>query len=211
KKDLYVWRAIFKLYMEAAVFGKAASVHLKTYHSAKVRFEQFQADVTRLMADKNFTMPQSKAALCQFYDINLILLHLVHFQSLNHMAMTKILKKHDKRSGLSATIAFSRFAEKTLLCVENLSTLLLAAVHTQLLTIVPQPDDYLCPVCFAIAWRPIRLECSHVFCVRCIIKAHRQRLLDCPLCRQAHAVQHADATYLDKHLQDFMLLYFPKK
>lgn len=63
----------------------------------------------------------------------------------------------------------------------------------------------------AIAWRPIRLECGHVFCVRCLIKAHKKRLYDCPICRLDHAVGNADANNLDQTLQDFMLLYFPKE
>lgn len=63
----------------------------------------------------------------------------------------------------------------------------------------------------AIAWRPIRLECGHVFCVRCLIKAHKKRMYDCPICRQEHAVGNADAHNLDQTLQSFMLLYFPKE
>lgn len=63
----------------------------------------------------------------------------------------------------------------------------------------------------AIAWRPIRLECGHVFCVRCLIKAHRKQLYDCPICRQNNAVGNADANNLDQSLQNFMLLYFPKE
>lgn len=63
----------------------------------------------------------------------------------------------------------------------------------------------------AIAWRPIRLECGHVFCVRCLIKAHKKRLYNCPICRQEHAVGNADAHNLDQTLQNFMLLYFPKE
>lgn len=63
----------------------------------------------------------------------------------------------------------------------------------------------------AVAWRPIRLECNHVFCVRCLIKAHRKKLYDCPLCRHTGAVVNADATNLDKGLQNFLLLYFPKE
>lgn len=55
------------------------------------------------------------------------------------------------------------------------------------------------------------MECGHVFCVRCLIKAHKKRMYDCPICRQQHAVGNADANNLDQTLQTFMLLYFPKE
>lgn len=55
------------------------------------------------------------------------------------------------------------------------------------------------------------MQCGHVFCVRCLIKAHKKRLYDCPICRKEHAVGNADANNLDQKLQDFLLLYFPKE
>jgi hypothetical protein len=44
-----------------------------------------------------------------------------------------------------------------------------------------------------------------------LIKAHRKKLYNCPVCREEYAVGNADATNLDKQLQNFMLLYFPKE
>lgn len=73
----------------------------------------------------------------------------------------------------------------------------------------PPPDSFV--LFLGITWRPIRLECNHVFCVRCLIKAHRKRLYDCPLCRLEMAVGNADANNLDKELQEFLLLYFPRE
>ena len=60
-----------------------------------------------------------------------------------------------------------------------------------------------------IAWRPIRLACSHVFCVRCLIKAQKQGMNSCPLCRHPTAVKTATARNLDEGLQNFLKMYFP--
>lgn len=68
-----------------------------------------------------------------------------------------------------------------------------------------------CPVCMSIAWRPIRLVCGHVFCVRCLIKAQKKHMDDCPLCRHPTAVQQACALNLDVPMQNFMKMYFPKE
>lgn len=131
----------------------------------------------------------------------------------------------------SATSEFSSFAKDNAVFIEGVLSGLFHAIQTKIITIVPQPDDYDCPVCYctfivfqkkekkktyvllflAIAWRPIRLECGHVFCVRCLIKAHKKRLYDCPVCRQEYAVGNADATNLDQSLQNFMLMYFPRE
>ncbi|MBE3046631.1 hypothetical protein IMZ48_29700 [Candidatus Bathyarchaeota archaeon] len=58
-----------------------------------------------------------------------------------------------------------------------------AQMSTELVSVVPQVADYLCPVCFTIAYRPIRLTCRHVFCIRCVVKLQRRRETLCPLCR----------------------------
>lgn len=58
-----------------------------------------------------------------------------------------------------------------------------AQMSTELVSVVPQVADYLCPVCFSIAYRPIRLSCHHVFCIRCVVKLQRRREKLCPLCR----------------------------
>jgi SPX domain protein involved in polyphosphate accumulation len=94
------------------------------------------------------TSKHSKSALAQFLAINANLVHFKHFQFLNQTAMIKILKKHDKRSGLSATSEFPFFAKKNAVFVEGILNTLFSAIQNQLITIVPQPEDYDCPVCF---------------------------------------------------------------
>ena len=58
-----------------------------------------------------------------------------------------------------------------------------AQVTQDLVQIVPQLSDYTCPVCLAIVWRPIRMECNHVLCVRCTVFMQRRGTNACPLCR----------------------------
>ncbi|CAO3609707.1 unnamed protein product [Mucor hiemalis] len=193
KKDLYAWREIFNLYIEAAIFKNESENHTtpQSYERSQEQLQWFTKELSRMNLTKKLTSKHSKKALTQFMAINAQLVHFKHFQALNQTAMIKILKKHDKRTNLSATSEFPTFAKT----MPSLS----------------KPDDYDCPVCYSIAWRPIRLECGHVFCVRCLIKAHKKRMYDCPICRQQHAVGNADAHNLDQTLQTFMLLYFPKE
>jgi transcription elongation factor Elf1 len=63
----------------------------------------------------------------------------------------------------------------------------------------------------SVAWRPIRLACNHVFCVRCLIKAQKKKMDSCPLCRHPTAVRSATALNLDESLQNFLKLYFPQE
>jgi hypothetical protein len=44
-------------------------------------------------------------------------------------------------------------------------------------------DDYACLICTSIAFKPIRLACGHLFCVRCLVKMQRAGKAECPLCR----------------------------
>ncbi|KAI8381110.1 SPX domain-containing protein [Radiomyces spectabilis] len=211
KKDLYVWREIFQLYMEASIFETNHGCHVISYEKSKERFQWLGQELIRQKLTKKLSSKQSRLALAQFMALNAKLVDFKYFQSLNQMAMTKILKKHDKRSGLCAKSEFPYLAKVNALFVRGIVLSLYNGIQSKIITIVPQPDDYGCPVCLAIAWRPIRLVCGHVFCVRCLIKAHRKRLLNCPICRQEHAVGNADANNLDQSLQNFMLLYFPRE
>lgn len=63
----------------------------------------------------------------------------------------------------------------------------------------------------SVAWRPIRLKCNHVFCVRCLIKAQKKQMKSCPMCRHPTSVEAATALNLDEGLQNFLKLYFPKE
>ena len=65
-------------------------------------------------------------------------------------------------------------------------------ISEEILSIIPQLNDYLCPICFTIAYKPIRLRCNHIFCIRCLIVMQKARQGQCPLCR-ADVVAEADS------------------
>ncbi|KAI9301084.1 SPX domain-containing protein [Cunninghamella echinulata] len=210
KKDMNVWREIFKMFLESSLHSTQSKG--QNYEKCKEKLSLLLNDIQKKKLDQKLSTKKSKMALKQFLALNRNLNIFQHFQLLNTTAMNKILKKHDKRSGLSAMEEFPSFVTKTNKSFfEEITINLFKLIEKNIISIVPQPDDYYCPVCYGIAWRPIRLECSHVFCVRCLIKAHRKRLYDCPICRQENAVLNADANNLDTALQDFLLLYFPKE
>ncbi|SAM09554.1 hypothetical protein [Absidia glauca] len=213
KSDMYAWRQIFSLYMDAQIFqGKLEAD--RSMHSVQKAREQmiwFTHQVQQENLVSKMKNRVSKSTLQQFMALNTELITMKHYQVLNQTAMTKILKKHDKRSGLTASTSFPDFVGSNDFFTPKLGKLLCAAIIEKLTTIIPQPDDYSCPVCMNVAWRPIRLICGHVFCVRCLIKAQKKNMMSCPMCRHPTAVQTASALNLDEPMQNFLLMYFPKE
>ncbi|KAG0874046.1 hypothetical protein G6F16_004032 [Rhizopus arrhizus] len=125
--------------------------------TSQEQLEWFTQELTRMKLAKKFINKYSKVALTQFLSINAQLVQFKQFQTLNQTAMIKILKKHDKRSGLCATSEFSSFAKDNAVFIESVLSGLFHTIQTKIITIVPQPDDYDCPVCYYIGWRPISL------------------------------------------------------
>lgn len=97
--------------------------------------------------------------------------------------MRKILKKHSKQTALPIPASIS---EEMITAVGSLRDasdsssvklfavgsralprLLVQAIGEVLLPIIPLVDDHTCPICTSIAFKPIRLQCGHLFCVRC--------------------------------------------
>lgn len=102
--------------------------------------------------------------------------------------MLSQLKKHDKRTALTASLGFPKFiadgdASKlistelihsgddgkarpvlTLPGFPSLPHILLSTFTSTLLPIIPQLEDYECSICGDVAFKPIRLACGHKFC-----------------------------------------------
>ncbi|CAO3593225.1 unnamed protein product [Absidia cylindrospora] len=213
KSDMYVWRKIFSIYMDAQIFeGRLeADRSMHSVQKAKEQMSWFASQIQQENLVSKLKNRTSKSALQQFMALNTELITMKHYQVLNQTAMIKILKKHDKRSGLNASTSFPDFVGSNEFFTPTLAKILCAAITEKLTTIIPQPDDYACPVCMNVAWRPIRLTCGHVFCVRCLIKAQKKKMNSCPMCRHPSAVQTASALNLDEPLQNFLLMYFPKE
>lgn len=64
-----------------------------------------------------------------------------------------------------------------------------AQVSESLVGLVPQLDDHLCPVCFNITWRPVRLPCGHVVCSGCVVLMQDREDKKCPVCRSKVIMQ----------------------
>ncbi|ORY99328.1 SPX domain-domain-containing protein [Syncephalastrum racemosum] len=213
ESDMYAWRSIFSLYMDAQIFrGKAERDRtMRSVEQSRSQLAWFSQQLSQQKLLNKFKTKASRDAFRQFQALNTELLTLKHYQLLNQTAVTKILKKHDKRSGLTASKSFPTFLRTSKLGDIRLADILCASVLTRLASVIPQPDDYLCPVCLAVAWRPIRLVCGHVFCVRCLIKGQKKHVKDCPLCRHPGAVEQASALNLDIPMQNLLKTYFPKE
>ncbi|CAJ0854284.1 11473_t:CDS:10 [Entrophospora sp. SA101] len=158
-----------------------------------------------------FKLVSSKKALDEFLKFNAELISMKKFQYVNAIAMSKILKKHDKKTCLTASPNFLEFIKDDFDPMKNISKSLFFLIQNQLITIIPQPEDYSCIICTFVYWKPIRLCCGHVFCVRCLIKSEAKGMKDCPVCREKGAIRKADAGNIDKSLMNFLKLYFPKE
>lgn len=129
---------------------------------------------------------------------------------MNQDAMGKILKKFDKRTALTAKSGFPLFMSEDPFFQSELSHALYYTIATNLMSLIPQLDDFECPICTSISIKPVRLVCSHVFCLRCLVKLQFQQKRFCPICRR-DAVMMADSNNIDYALLNFLKLYFPKE
>lgn len=105
----------------------------------------------------------------------------------NAEATRKILKKHAKRTALPLVLCSTMSAPPRALLSDattsSLSRTLVQAIGQTLIPIIPHIDDYCCLICTSIAFKPIRLTCGHLFCVRCLVKMQKRNKNLCPLCR----------------------------
>lgn len=119
------------------------------------------------------------------------------------MLMCRLLCiEFDKRTSLGVSKTFTTTVHSDHLLAGTIAKDVCARMSQELVSVVPQLDDYLCPVCFSLAYRPVRLECQHVFCIRCIIKMQRSEEKHCPMCR-ADAVLNASGGRPPPNVQDF--------
>jgi hypothetical protein len=94
-----------------------------------------------------------------------------------------LLTEFDKRTALGVKQTFPRQVEYPEFS-EHLAKAVCAQVNSQILANIPQIDDYSCPMCMEIKWRPVKLGCGHVFCIRCLIVMQNNKQHNCPFCRE---------------------------
>lgn len=94
KTDMYRWRELFDLYLQAAVFFSTQECDTGSRNPATAakQLEWFQSEVTRRGIVASFKLPESHRALSWFVQINRVLLTNLRFQDINRIAVEKILK-----------------------------------------------------------------------------------------------------------------------
>jgi E3 ubiquitin-protein ligase BAH len=211
KNDLARWRRIFEIYLDNRIFFATNEQDHGAHDAAKAQgnLVKFQKQIADEQISQHFKRKESAVAFADFMRINAELLKMLQFQEINRTAMVKILKKFDKRTSLNVQTIFPRAINMPALS-ENVAKAVCYQVTSDLLTVVPALDDYLCPICFNISYKPIRLRCQHVFCIRCLIVMQREKKDHCPLCR-GEVVMEADSGNIDISLANFLVKFFPEE
>ncbi|KAF9069392.1 SPX domain-containing protein [Rhodocollybia butyracea] len=232
--DLSSWREIFQLYIDTEVFESLHEAHAgeQSIEESEKRLKLFAERVSsRGLGDKRkLKLKQSHEALQSFLELNMFILNVKKLEQANADATRKILKKHAKQTALplpfangqdyftqalalaprsnTNTNSSSALIKASPIPLLSLPRILVQALSETLLPIIPQLDDYSCVICTNIAFKPIRLGCGHLFCVRCLVKMQKRRQGDCPMCR-APTVGRADGSNVDWALMNFMEDWFP--
>ncbi|KAI1295016.1 RING-14 protein [Xylaria venustula] len=212
RADLDVWRQIFELYMDARIFfsSRESDHGARTSSQAVEQLHWFQDQVVQRKLVQKLRLGTSHTAFDNFVRINTSLLSILKFQEINRTAITKILKKFDKRTSLGISSTFPLTVRSDRSIAGSVAQDVCARMSNELISVVPQLDDYLCPICFAIAYWPVRLQCQHVFCSRCLVKMSRKDERHCPLCR-ADTVMLAGLENFDAERAAFLRKYFPRE
>ncbi|KAI6130925.1 hypothetical protein EV401DRAFT_2054121 [Pisolithus croceorrhizus] len=216
KSDLYFWREVFQQYVEAEIFERIneADRGERGIDEAERRLVLFRGRATEKA--RSLKLRCSEEALEMFFKINSFILDVKKFRLATDEATRKILKKHTKRTALPIpAYLLSRPGDtppsEVVLSTQPLmplQRLLVQAIGEKLLPVIPYIDDYSCLICTSIAFKPVRLDCGHLFCVRCLVKLQKQGKPNCPLCR-APTVLKADRNNVDYALLNFMSDWFP--
>lgn len=189
--DTAIWREILALYIDSTVFFSTYEQDhgSRTFLKAKSQLEIFSDRLVKQGLANKFNTSQSKVAFEQFVNINLDILKAMHFQELNNEAVRKILKKFDKRTALGAAKAYQGLTLSGPFA-KSIATDMCAAISSKVVTVVPQMDDYTCPICCDLAWRPIRLGCCNsIYCIRCVIQLQKDDKDKCPMCRESSVMR----------------------
>jgi len=201
KNDMYLWREIFNQYVDY-------KLDLKSHFDSR-NLESFVSHIQETKLLKKFRHTKKNTQYFQnFYELNCELLKFLSFENLNTIAIRKIVKKFDKHTLLHGSANFNKLItfEKTSLTTSTIEQV----ISTDIVKIMPQLDDYLCPICMSIAYKPVRLSCNHFFCIRCLIKLQRRNERKCPICRDP-VVMNATEVNVDWELLEFMKMNFPKE
>lgn len=212
KANIEAWREIFRLYTESQIFFSSheQDAGARDVEHAQKQLELFSSQLTKQRGLSLKLDGNARASLDRFLRINLNLLQFLRFQDMNRTALTKIMKKFDKRTALPAKESLPKSLTQAPFIARDLAKATTFTISEELLTLIPALDDYLCPVCFSVSFKPVRLRCQHVFCIRCLIVMQRAEQDHCPLCREPTVLE-ASSLNMDKKLQAFLKANFPNE
>lgn len=205
KAQLEGWREMFRLYNDAEVFisSHERDAGVRSANKASEQLQYFTKALARQQENGVKLGNEGNVAMERFVRINAHLLRLLKFQEINKLALTKILKKFDKQTALHAGNQMMQSINEKPAMTRELARRTCFTISDELLKLIPQLDDYLCPVCFSVSYQPVRLKCNHVFCIRCLITLQRRNKDECPLCREPGVLE-ATANNLDMTLAQFL-------
>jgi len=206
-KDTYRWRELLALYCDSSIWKYKGKD--RTPDEVIEQLKIFEIKVNNI--HRKFKTKKSQKLLKEFIQLNYDIVAIKRFYDLNQTAVYKILKKHDKRTHLLASEGFPQFARDETFFKDNIVRSLVFQISSRLLKVIPNPADYYCPICQEISYKPIRLDCDHLFCLRCLLKAKRMNIRDCPLCREKDVIYNANSSHLDEKLMRQLKHDFPKE
>jgi len=206
KEDTYPWRNINRLYRETDVWTHNGKVN--TWEQATDKLELFKTKAEKFT--KKFKMEDSMTVFNQFLKLNQDAITLKQFYEINQTAIYMVLKDHDKDTKLNACEGLPCFINTDFFS-DNACKRFTYDITQGLLSIIPDPDKYSCPICQELAYKPIRLNCNHLFCLKCLIRAQKKNLDNCPVCRAKDAVKNATSKNLDKKLLNTLTSDFPRE
>lgn len=215
RSDLYKWRELFRMYLDSEVFFRynetTSALLLRSSEQIKSNLGEFMDRVQKSHIVDTLDKKRSVVAFNEFVGVNERLLKILQFQAINTTALRKILKKFDKQTLLNVSGKFPDLISQDHVFItgSSLAQSICFVMQSKLLTLIPQIEDYTCPICMSVAFKPIKLNCGHYFCVRCLVKMKQRGKTDCPLCRAHDAIQEADSANLDVEVMQMMQKYFP--
>ncbi|KAG4107024.1 hypothetical protein H8356DRAFT_391403 [Neocallimastix lanati (nom. inval.)] len=206
-KDTYRWRELLAIYCDSNIWKYKGKDRTPDEVIEQLKIFEIKANTLR----RKFKTKKSQTLLKEFIQLNYDIVAIKRFYELNQTAIYKILKKHDKRTHLLASEGFPQFARDETFFKDNIVRSLVFQISSRLLKVIPNPAEYFCPICQEISYKPIRLDCGHLFCLRCLLKAKRMNCRDCPLCREKDVIYNANSSHLDTKLMRQLKHDFPKE
>ena len=173
------------------------------------------AAVVSLLQPGNHADEAHLAALNDFVKVCEEIDSLRKFSVFNYLAVTKIVKKHDKlslltlQSGVTNYVAQQPFYTSTLLAstfthAQCIASEVIASATDSSVTM--QSSEYTCSICLEVLNMPVVLSCAHRFCYGCLSTAsfydHH-----CPLCKKETDLDPANY-HIDPILTRFVKTHF---